>query len=80
MTVSEECSWIASLLKLCQLLLKIYKELFINCSTAVKFVETERNKKKTEIISASQSSQQKSPQMKEQKSSRTSSDYSAHSL
>ena len=36
MTASEECSWIASLSRLCQLLLKVYKELFMNCSTAVK--------------------------------------------
>ena len=42
-------------------------------------LKTKRNKKKIEVISAPQSSQQKLPQIKEQKSSRTSSDYSAHS-
>ena len=43
MTVSEECSWIASLSRLCQLLLKVHKELFMNHSTAV---ESVKNKKK----------------------------------
>ena len=43
MTVLRECSQIASLSRLCQLLLKVYKELFTNYSTAVKSV---KNRKK----------------------------------
>ena len=36
MTALREYSWIADLSELCQLLLKVHKELFLNCSTAVK--------------------------------------------
>ena len=42
MTASEECSQIASLSKLYQLFLKVHKELFTNCSTAVESVENRK--------------------------------------
>ena len=80
MTASEECSQIASLFRLCQLFQRFIKNYSQIAALLLNLLKTERNKKKTEIILAPQSSQKKPPQMKEQKSSRTSSDYSAYSL
>ena len=42
MTALREYSQIASLSKLCQLLLKVHKELFTNHSTAVESVENRK--------------------------------------
>ena len=46
MTTLRECSWITDFSKLCQLLLKVYKKLFLNCSTAVKPSENRKKQKK----------------------------------